>query len=100
MPKGQKKGPYDVTFDELFNRFQERAKMFDLFTDKWYVQPKDAFKIYLDCWGAHLARTGEITRQTFHNWKKRGWVSEERAKDFMVYTFGNRWTMIKPNAVL
>ena len=100
MTKGLKKGPYDVTLDKLFNNFLERAKWFDLFTYKWYVQPEEAFKIYLDCWGAQLVRNGEITRQTFNNWKKRGWVSEARAKDFMVYCFGYRWTMIKPNKVL
>lgn len=100
MPKGLKKGPYDVELKELFDRFRERAIRLDLFTDKWYVQPEEAFKIYLDCWGAQLVRNGEITRQGFQYWKKRGWVSEARAKDFMVYTFGNRWTMIKPNEVL
>ncbi len=100
MPKRQKRGPYDVGLDDLFDLFLKRAKRFDLFTEKWYVQPEDAFQIYLDCWGAHLVRTREITRSTFWKWKKRGWVDEAHAKDFMVYCFGNRWTMVKPNALV
>ena len=98
----QKKGPYDVTFDELKQLFLERCEKIGLFihSPAFKFTPDDAFKIYLECWRNKLIRNKEMTRQTFTNWKKRGWVNEERAKDFMIYCFGNRWKSIKPNSVL
>ena len=82
-----------VTFEELQELFIKHCEKLGLFehSKSFGYTPEEAFNTYFYCWRRYLVRNGEIREETFSRWKRRGWIDEERYKDFMIYCFGNRW---------